>query len=104
MSRMKLLSMKSTRALAFVAMLLPFVGRAQDERTPCDKPQDKKILKLLAEAEKEKNPTERHAKLKATQEIDPECTECLFQLGISAFGRARQVPAASIPVSVTSKR
>jgi outer membrane protein OmpA-like peptidoglycan-associated protein len=77
------------RTAALIALLLPMAAGAQDEPGPCDQPQDKKILKLLAEAEKEKNPTERHAKLKATQEIDAECTECLFQLGISAFGRAR---------------
>ena len=70
-------------------MLVSFGSQAQDEAVgPCNKPFDKKILKLLAEAAKEKNPTERHRILKSTQEIDPSCTECLFQLGMSAFGRA----------------
>lgn len=64
--------------------------RAQDEGAegPCDKPSDKKVLKLLEEAAREKNPSERHAKLKATQEIAPDCMECLFQLGCSAYNRA----------------
>ncbi|MBK9760190.1 MAG: OmpA family protein [Flavobacteriales bacterium] len=71
------------------SLLVSFGSQAQDEPVgPCDKPFDKKILKLLAEAAKEKNPTERHRILKSTQEIDPSCTECLFQLGMSAFGRA----------------
>lgn len=62
---------------------------AQDEAGPCDPPTDKKIVKLLADAAKEKNPTERHRILKSTQELDAACTECVFQLGLSAFGRAK---------------
>jgi hypothetical protein len=79
------------RILGAIAVWLVVSGASAQEANggPCDKPADKKILKLLADAAKEKNPTERHGLLKSTQEIDPECTECLFQLGMSAFGRAR---------------
>ncbi len=85
--------------LAFV-LSLPLCLVAQDEPGPCDKPTDKKILKLLDDAAREKNPTERHAKLKATQELDGSCTECLFQLGCSAFSRA-QAGAGSYDASIT---
>ncbi|QQR87662.1 MAG: PD40 domain-containing protein [Flavobacteriales bacterium] len=57
---------------------------------PCAKPTDKKIVKLLEDAAKAKDGGERHAKLKATQEVDPNCAECLFQLGISAYKRAKE--------------
>ncbi|MFT3885758.1 MAG: OmpA family protein [Flavobacteriales bacterium] len=75
--------------LVLIAATLCVHAQEEGDGGPCDKPTDKKIVKLLEEAAKEKNPTERHAKLKATQEIDPACTECLFQLGISAFNRSR---------------
>ena len=87
--------MKGGRWIAWTAMVaVALCAHAQDEEAtagPCDKPTDKKIVKLLEEAAKEKNPTERHAKLKATQEIDAECSECLFQLGISAFSGPRNI-------------
>jgi outer membrane protein OmpA-like peptidoglycan-associated protein/tetratricopeptide (TPR) repeat protein len=70
-----------------VAMAAPL--HAQDEEAgPCDKPTNKEVLKLLEAAARAKDPAERHQKLKATQEVDPECMECLFQLGISAYNRA----------------
>lgn len=75
-------------ALAVVAVLASPMQAQDEEPGPCDKPTDKKIVKLLADAAKEKDPRERHALLKATQDIDPECAECLFQLGVSAYGRA----------------
>ena len=65
----------------------------QDEEAandPCGKPTDKRIVKLLEEAAKAKDGGERHGKLKATQEIDAACSECLFQLGISAYKRAKE--------------
>lgn len=52
---------------------------------PCAPPTDKKVMKLLDEAAKAKDPVERHGKLKSTLEIDPECVECSFQLGLSAY-------------------
>lgn len=52
---------------------------------PCAPPTDKKVMKLLDEAAKAKDPVERHGKLKITLEIDPECVECSFQLGLSAY-------------------
>lgn len=60
---------------------------AQDEATddPCGKPTDRKIVKLLEEGAKAKDPVERHQKLKAALEIDGGCAECLFQLGLSAY-------------------
>lgn len=67
--------------------LLSGVGVAQDEPgdDPCGKPTDKKIIKLLEDAAKAKEPVERHQKLKAALELDGECAECLFQLGVSAY-------------------
>jgi outer membrane protein OmpA-like peptidoglycan-associated protein/tetratricopeptide (TPR) repeat protein len=60
--------------------------QAQEEgMDPCAPPTDKKIIKLLDEAAKAKDPVERHGKLKSTLEIDPECVECSFQLGLSAY-------------------
>ena len=51
---------------------------------------DKKIIKLLDEAARARDPVERHQKLKATLEVDPECAACLFKLGISAYQRASE--------------
>lgn len=63
---------------------------AQDETDPCAAPTDKKIVKLLEDAAKAKDPAQRHAKLKSTLEIDPECVECNFRLGLSAYRIARE--------------
>ncbi|MCB0793053.1 MAG: OmpA family protein [Flavobacteriales bacterium] len=77
--------------------MVTFQASAQDDAAPgpCDPPTDKKIVKLLADAEKQKDPAERHRKLKETQEIDPECAECLFRLGRSAYERAKSTGAGS---------
>lgn len=71
---------------AFALLLSIANATAQDEATedPCGKPTDKKIVKLLEDAAKAKDPVERHQKLKASLELDGECAECLFQLGVSA--------------------
>jgi len=53
-------------------------------------PTDKKIVKLLDEASKAKDPKDRHAKLRSTLEIDAECVECNFRLGLSASRIARE--------------
>ncbi len=77
-------------ATAVLCIAMAFPASAQDgEAGPCDKPTNREVLKLLEAAAKSKDPGERHQKLKATQEVDPECVECLFQLGISAYNRAR---------------
>jgi len=62
---------------------------AQDEDA-CAPPTDKKIVKLLEEAAKAREPMERHRSLKATLEVDPECIECHFRLGLSAYRIARE--------------
>lgn len=72
-----------------VAMIGLLTARAQEEADPCGKPEDRSIVKDLEDAAREKNPTEKHGKLKALSDAYPECTECLFQLGISAFNRAK---------------
>lgn len=79
------------RSAALALLALTFFGstHAQDEPGPCDKPTDKKVVKALEDAAKEKNPTEKHAKFKALSDATPDCTECAFQLGISAFNRAK---------------
>lgn len=66
------------------AVLIPSV-HAQEGDDPCSQPTDKQILKLLDGAAKAKDPVERHAKLKSTLEIDAECVECNFRLGLSAY-------------------
>lgn len=75
-------------ALAFV-----LVGggpmHAQDDPGPCDPPSDPKVVKLLADADKARDPSARHQKLKAALEESPECAECLFRAGVSAYRIAR---------------
>ena len=73
-----------------IVVLMLFVtasATAQDDDNsdPCGAPTDKKIVKLLDDAGKAKDPVERHQKLKSSLELDGECTECLFQLGLSAY-------------------
>lgn len=64
--------------------------RAQDgEGGPCAKPTDKKLLKQLNEAMAMRSPGDRHQKLKALAAEWPDCAECLFRVGESAFERAR---------------
>lgn len=60
-------------------------------------PTDKKILKLLDDAAKAKDPKERHAKLKSTLEIDAECVECKYRLGLSASRIAREAGRGFAP-------
>jgi outer membrane protein OmpA-like peptidoglycan-associated protein/tetratricopeptide (TPR) repeat protein len=76
----------------FVMLLLtaPSAVVAQDDADPCALPTDKKIVKLLDDAAKAKDPAQRHAKLKSTLEIDPECVECNFRLGLSAYRIGRE--------------
>lgn len=64
---------------------------AQDdgEGGPCDHPSDKKVVKQLDEAMSTRNPTERHQKLKALMEDRPDCAECLYRTGESAYQRAK---------------
>ena len=71
--------------LVVLPLLLVFSANAQDADDPCAQPADKQILKLLDAASKAKDPTDRHAKLKSTLEIDAECVECNFRLGLSAY-------------------
>jgi outer membrane protein OmpA-like peptidoglycan-associated protein len=84
--------MRPGRAWLVSAAVLLGTGalNAQDEADPCAAPTDKKIVKLLEDAAKAKDPAQRHAKLKSTLEIDPECIECHFRLGLSAYRIARE--------------
>ena len=74
-----------------LAILCPLAASslAQDDDA-CTMPTDKQILKLLDGAAKANDPKERHAKLKSTLEIDAECVECNFRLGLSASRIARE--------------
>lgn len=74
-----------SKVLVFISLLMAPVLRAQDEPGPCDPPTDKKIVKLLDEAKKAKDPVSRHQKLKEALEMDAECASCLFELGMSAY-------------------
>lgn len=71
--------------LVVLPFLLAFTANAQEADDPCSLPSDKQILKLLDAASKAKEPADRHAKLKSTLEIDAECVECNFRLGLSAY-------------------
>ncbi len=62
---------------------------AQEEAGLCDPPTEKKLLKQLDEAQKSRTPAERHQKLKALLEENPECAECLYLTGESAYQRAK---------------
>lgn len=79
------------RGMAGLAVLVLAIGTvmAQEDPGPCDRPTDKKLLKRLDEAQSTKNPTERHQKLKTLLEENPECAECLYRTGESAYLRAR---------------
>ncbi|MDQ3101949.1 MAG: hypothetical protein M3R08_11225, partial [Bacteroidota bacterium] len=76
-------------SLIFFILLVP-VQAQEDEIDPCSAPADKKIVKLLDEAAKAKDRTARHQKLKETIEIDPQCGECLFQLGLSSYAIGKE--------------
>ncbi len=84
---MEMRSVAARCCMVFVLLLSVVIATAQDEASedPCGMPTDKKIVKLLDEASKAKEPMERHQKLKAALEIDGECAPCLFQLGLSAY-------------------
>jgi outer membrane protein OmpA-like peptidoglycan-associated protein len=71
--------------LAGVAIVCAMGVAAQDDPGPCDPPTDKKIVKLLEDAARAKDPMDRHRKLKEAHELDADCGECLFQLGLSAY-------------------
>ncbi|MCB0780985.1 MAG: hypothetical protein KDC03_15935, partial [Flavobacteriales bacterium] len=62
-----------------VGLLQPLAGSAQDD--PCEPPTDKKVVKLLADAEKARTAPEHHQKLKEALEEDPDRAEILFKLG-----------------------
>src|SRR5688572_25587743 len=73
-----------------MGLVMTMTAMAQDDTDPCSPPTDKKILKLLDDAAKAKDPSERHQKLKSTLEVDEACTECLFRLGLSAYRIGRE--------------
>lgn len=76
-----------------VVLLVAFavvVAPAQDASDACSPPDDKKVLKLLADAEKAKDANTRHQKLKEALEADPDRAECLYRLGMSAYRIARE--------------
>jgi len=81
------------RSMVYVLVTLFSVtsiwAQDEDEGGPCDRPTDKKVLKQLDDASSTKNPTDRHQKLKALLEDRPECTECLYRTGESAYQRAK---------------
>ncbi|HRH37331.1 MAG TPA: OmpA family protein [Flavobacteriales bacterium] len=47
-------------------------------------------MRLLEDAAKASKAEDRHAKLKSTLEIDAECVECNFRLGLSAYRIAKE--------------
>ena len=77
--------LRKSSVLLFVFAACMSLQAQEEGADPCAPPTDKKIMKLLDEAAKAKDPAQRHAKLKSTLEIDPECVECSFLLGLSAY-------------------
>lgn len=73
--------------LASIATMGAWAQEGEDD--PCGKPTDKKLLKQLVEADGTRNAGERHQKLKALLEEWPDCAECLFLTGESAYLRAK---------------
>jgi outer membrane protein OmpA-like peptidoglycan-associated protein len=63
---------------------------ANAQNNNCNEPDDKKVLKLLDKANnKDYDIRERISFLNETLEIDADCLPCNFQLGISAFKKAK---------------
>lgn len=71
--------------------MLGLTGAAaqEGEPGPCDNPTDKKLVKRMNEAKATHSPADKHQKLKTLLEEYPDCAECLFLTGESAFQRAR---------------
>ena len=80
---------RAVAGLLFVVTLMSTAAAQDEEPGPCDRPTDKNVLKALADAEGTRNPTDRHQRLKALLDENPDCAECLFRTGESAYGRAK---------------
>lgn len=85
--------------LLLVATGTTLLGQEQGE-DPCAPPADKKVARRLDEAMGTRNATERHQKLKSLLDEHPECAECLYRTGESAFHRASS-GAGSYAASIT---
>lgn len=73
-----------------LSLFVPNAALAQDDGADrCAPPKEKKVARQLAEATGTRNPSERHQKLKAVLEEFPECMECLYLTGESAYQRAK---------------
>ncbi|MBP8823809.1 MAG: PD40 domain-containing protein [Flavobacteriales bacterium] len=88
-SRLALPGLLKTACLLLLSVLGTAASGQDREGDPCGPPADKKVGKRLEEAMDARNPTERHQKLKALLDEQPDCAECLFRTGESAFLRAR---------------
>jgi len=77
------------KVLLILVMLLAVVAVAQEE-DPCVEPTEKKIVKLLSEAQGARDAMDAHRKLKMSLESDPGCARCLYETGRSAFFRATE--------------
>jgi outer membrane protein OmpA-like peptidoglycan-associated protein len=71
-----------------VLFTAPVLAQTEDPG-PCDRPVDKSLLRALDDAMGTRSPAERHQKLKALLDEHPECAECLFRTGESAYQRAK---------------
>lgn len=78
-------------ALLVGLLCISSIAFAQEENEggPCVRPTDKKLVKQLDDASATNNPTDKHRKLKELLDGNPECMECLYRTGESAFQRAR---------------
>lgn len=86
----KMIVLMRPMAVLLALLAIITVAAAQDnEAGPCDRPADKQLLKALAETDGARNASDRHQKLKALLDDNPDCAECLFRTGESAYQRAK---------------
>lgn len=79
-----------------VLLAAGFQGFSQDDdEGKCSYPKEKKITKLIDKAHDTKvTPKEQYQFLKDALAADPECTQCMYELGVRAFNNAEQRIAA----------
>ncbi len=83
----------SLKRIVLLALLLfsnPCFSQSEDDDETCAEPTHKKIIKLLeAATDKKKQPTDRFHALLKTIEINDRCARCYFELGMSAYRKAK---------------
>jgi outer membrane protein OmpA-like peptidoglycan-associated protein len=91
MAREHRMARQAARTMVLLVGLVLSMAMAcaqDDDAGPCGRPTDKKVLKLLDDADRTHDPSDRHQKLKSLLDDHPDCAECLFRTGESAYQRA----------------